>query len=348
MSNEFIPSKRDALPDAAEAGDLVDKLQRSQRQLGKLNLIFDVALDSMARGLSVFDDDQRLILCNRRYGEIYGLPESMRRRGTPFADIVRYLGPQRDSDEAADQDTWIEDHVAKLARGEAVSYDQHLRSGGNVRVTSHPLSDGGWVDIHEVVGERRKDEQHIEWLAHNDPLTEVGNPLYFGQELENALRQLEHGKSFALHWIDLDRFAEINEEFGQSVGDALLRQVAERLVKTVRKHDLVARLGGDEFAIIQAGVKTEAEAEHLTKRLLRAIREPFDVLGHRLSISASSGVVIAPQHGSTSLELIKNVYLALSAAKAAGRATHAVFEEGQHAAPDARASEGQTTPPGVR
>jgi len=83
---------------------------------------------------------------------------------------------------------------------------------------------------------------------------------------------------------------------------------------------------------------------------LRAIREPFDILDHRISISASIGVVLAPQHGTSSLELMKNVYLALSAAKAAGRATHAVFEEGRHDMPSERdgISAGRTSGPANR
>jgi diguanylate cyclase (GGDEF)-like protein len=334
MSNEFTLRKKDDFPGPAEAGDLADELVRARRQLRKLNFLFDIALDNMVDGLSVFDDDQRLIVCNKRYAEIYGLPESLTRRGTPFADIARHLGPHDQSDETAGQDTWIESHVSKLAHGETVSYDQYLKSGRNVHVTSHPLSDGGWVDVIDLVGERRKEEQSIEWLAHNDPLTEVGNPLYFGRELENALQQLEHGISFALQWVDIDRFAEINEKFGHAVGDAVLRGVAERLVKTVRKRDLVARLGGDEFAIIQAGVKTQAQAERLTKRLLGVFTEPFDVLGHKISVTASIGVVLAPAHGTSSLELMKNVYHALSEAKAAGRATHTVFEGGRGDVPN--------------
>jgi diguanylate cyclase (GGDEF)-like protein len=119
------------------------------------------------------------------------------------------------------------------------------------------------------------------------------------------------------------------------------------LAKCVRKHDLVARLGGDEFAIIQPGVKSQEEAERLTKRLLRAISEPSRVLGHEISTSASIGVVLAPEHGTSSLELIKNVYLALYAAKAAGRDTHRIFETRRADGPvercDVRAS--PTNPP---
>jgi len=353
MSNE-LPQTKEALPGPAEAGSPADQLARAQKQLEKLNLLFDVAINNMARGLSVFDADRRLIVCNKRYAETYDLPESLTRPGTPLAEIARHLARDAaghdDSGEGERQSSWIEPDMSRLARGETRFQTQHLKDGQSVQITRLPLTDGGWVEIHERVGERRKGGQSIKWLAHNDPLTEVANPLYFGEELENALRQLKLGVAFALHWIDLDRFAEINETFGHSVGDALLKGVAQRLVKSVRKQDLVARLGGDEFAVIQAGIKTQAEAERLTKRMLLAVKEPFDILGHKISISASIGVVLAPEHGRSSLALMKNVYVALYAAKAAGRATHAVFEEGRHDAPNERHGVGpdQTSAPAER
>jgi GGDEF domain-containing protein len=152
---------------------------------------------------------------------------------------------------------WIQNHVAKLARGETFSYTQHLKSGHTVQVTNQPLPDGGWVDIQEDITERRKAEQKITWLAHHDPLTNAANRVYFSRELENALRYLRPGTGYAVHWIDLDKFKEINDSLGHPVGDALLKSIVRSLRKTVRGHDLVARLGGDEFAVIQAGATTK-------------------------------------------------------------------------------------------
>jgi len=149
MSND-LPQSKEALPGPAEVGSSADELAHAQKQLKKLNLLFDVALSNMARGLSVFDADQRLIVCNRRYGEIYALPESVTRPGTPFASIAGFLEPHDGSSEAEGESAWIESHVSKLAHGETVSYDQHLKDGRNVHVTSQPLTDGGWVDIHEL------------------------------------------------------------------------------------------------------------------------------------------------------------------------------------------------------
>ena len=341
MPGDFLRSKNaPSLPRPVEASGAAAELERAQQQLKKLNLWFDIVLNNMVRGLAIFDADQRLIVCNRRYGEICGVPERLTRPGTPYASIARHLRLKTtgrdDSEENERESNWIEGHMSKLARGEAISYTQHLKGGRTVHVTSQPITDGGWVEIQESVAERREEEQTINWLAHNDPLTEVANTMCFEEEMENALRQMKLGTTFALHWIDLDRFGEINDTFGHPIGDAVLRSVAERLVQSVREHDLVARLGGDEFAVIQAGVKTQSDAKRFAKRLLRAISEPCRALGHEMSISASIGVVLAPENGTTSLELIKNAYLALYAAKTAGRNTLIVFEEGRADVPNER------------
>ena len=304
-------------------------LQRT-KQLQQLKGLFDVALNNMGRGLSMFDAEQRLIVCNRLYREIYELPPRLGKPGTPLADILRcHVKRHTGSDgreEVALQGKWIKEHIAKLARGETFSYTQRLKTGRIVLVTNQPLAGGGWVDIQEDITERRKAEQKITWLAHHDPLTSAANRVYFNGELENALRQLGPGTGFAVHSIDLDKFKEINDRLGHPVGDALLKSIVKALHKTVRADDLVGRLGGDEFAVIQAGVTSEAEAERLARRMLAAIGVPHNVLGHAIKIGASIGVVLAPLHGTTAEALMKTVDVALYRAKSAGRGQFALSD----------------------
>lgn len=300
-----------------------------KKQLRQLNRWFDVALNNMGRGLSMFDDQQRLIVCNKLYREIYELPARLTRPGTPMASIVRFHAKQEgrrcDTAEIRRQCQWLERHVARLKQGQTFSYTQQFKNGRIVQVTNQPLVGGGWVDIQEDITERRKAEQRISWLAHHDPLTTAANRLCFSDELDHALRNLTPGTGFALHWIDLDRFKQINDTLGHPVGDALLKSVAARLLKTARERDLVARLGGDEFAVIQAGVTSRAEAEELSKRLLASINAPHDVLGHKVSVGASIGVVLAPQHGTSAEVLMKNVDLALYSVKQCGRGACILF-----------------------
>lgn len=324
----------------------------SKRQLTQLNRWFDVALNNMGRGLSMFDGEQRLIVCNKLYRELYDLPTRLARPGTPLASIVRYhVLRETGSDDAEAverQCRWIEQHLAKLARQRTFSYIQHLKSGRVLQVTNQPLKGGGWVDIQEDITERRQAEQKIAWLAHHDPLTQVANRVFFSNELDNAFHHASRDTGFALHWIDLDRFKQVNDQLGHPVGDALLKDIAASLVRAAREDDLVARLGGDEFAVIQPGARTRVEAERLAKRLLKAVSIKRNVLGHPIAMGASIGVAIAPKDGASAEELMKNVDLALYRAKRSGRGNYAFYEPSyDHAAAARTARELDQSPPRV-
>jgi diguanylate cyclase (GGDEF)-like protein len=278
----------------------------------------------------MFDAEQRLIVCNRMYREIFDLPERLTRRGTPLADIVRYhVKRETGSDTPEDVEkerNWIEYHVAELARGRSFSDTRHLKNGRIILVTNQPMPDGGWVDLQEDITEKSQAEQKITWLARHDTLTEIANRFHFRETLDSWFQQLQPDACFALHWIDLDHFKSVNDTLGHPAGDALLKSVAKRLRGILRGPDVVARLGGDEFAIIQSGVTTETQAAKLAKRVLRAIGEPHHVLGRKVSVRASIGIVLAPSQGRDADELLKNADLALYRAKASGRGAYAFFQ----------------------
>jgi diguanylate cyclase (GGDEF)-like protein len=263
---------------------------------------------------------------------MYALPEELTCPGTPLSEIVRYHVRQetgRDgTEEIAKQAKWLAQHVARLAKGRSFSHVQDLKDGRKFLVTYQPLADGGWVDIQEDITEKRRAEERIEWLARHDPLTGVANRFYFRESFETALRSLSDGSWLALHWIDLDRFKEVNDTLGHPVGDALLKAVAQRLRASVRRTDFLARLGGDEFAIIQSAARHVDQCERLAKRVLHDVCRPYHILGHAISIGASIGVVRAPEHGKTADELLKNADIALYEVKQAGRRGFSLFRRG--------------------
>lgn len=304
-----------------------DEMHAKNEKLEHLTSCFEVALNNIGRGLSMFDSDQRLVLCNATYAEIYGLPEYLTQVGTPFSDILNFHnqaaaieGPSPDA-----RGTWITAHTARIAEGKPFHNIHNLADGRTIAVSYQPLPDGGWVDLQEDITEKRRAEEKIEWLARHDTLTEVGNRFHFRERLENQFRHLDPRAGFALHWIDLDHFKEINDTLGHPVGDALLSSVAARLRSGVRSGDFLARLGGDEFAIIQAGASRPELADEFARRLIEILQRPHDVLGHRLNINASIGVALAPTHGANPEDLLKAADVALYRAKSMGRGLHAIF-----------------------
>jgi diguanylate cyclase (GGDEF)-like protein len=315
---------------ATELKAALEELSKREQELKQLNGWFNVALNNMARGLSMFDSEQRLIVCNKAYQELYELPDALTKQGTSLADLTRYYvsretgkdGPE----EISQQRAWAEHYTDEIGRGKPFSRVQNLKNGRIVLVTIKPLPNGGWVDVQEDITERRRAEQQISWLAHHDPLTEVANRTRFREALDDALLILRPTTGFALHWIDLDRFKEVNDTLGHPAGDALLQSVAKRLLASVRESDVVARLGGDEFIVLQSGVEEWNTAEELAQRLLRTIREPHSILGQIAVTGASIGIALAPQHGRNADELLKAADVALYSAKKSGRNDFAFYE----------------------
>lgn len=160
--------------------------------------------------------------------------------------------------------------------------------------------------------------------ARHDPLTSLPNRLLLGERVEQALEAGEASFPLAVLFLDLDYFKSINDTLGHAVGDALLQAVARRIEGCVGADATVSRLGGDEFAILQP--RTDADcALALAERVLAAIRAPFVVERHRVVAGGSIGVAVAPAHGVTSTDLLKNADLALYRAKGDGRGQARVF-----------------------
>ncbi len=298
-------------------------------RLEQLNLWLDIALNNMARGLSMFDAREHLVVCNANYLRMYGLPAEMARPGTRFDDILgRRLNAIAPGLEAGHDERFkIREVLAKVVvHRQEGRFSQTLKDGRIIEVSMRPLETGGWVALHEDVTEQRRASEHIARLARHDPMTGLANRLKFRERLEEHTRLLGTGPSFALHCIDLDKFKEVNDTHGHPAGDALLKAVARRLESTVRSGDVVARLGGDEFAVVQLGATTQAEAAALARRLIDAVSEPLQVLGHRIEVGATVGIALAPGDGSNPDDLLKHADMALYRAKADGRGRYSFFD----------------------
>ncbi|MGE0851196.1 MAG: EAL domain-containing protein [Hyphomicrobiaceae bacterium] len=295
------------------------ELLQKKAELERVNLQLEAAVNNMPLGLSMFDAQHRLLVCNRRYVEMYDLPAELTLRGTPYCALWEHRekkGALHYPAEGSREPDFNRPGSMTIEFGSEKTYS----------VARQPLKGGGWVALHEDITLRRRQEQEITHLARHDPLTNLANRSLFREQLQQALLRLGRGQGFAVLCLDLDRFKPVNDTLGHPVGDALLRQVSERLLSCVRQGDLVARLGGDEFAIIQANVRDSDSSEKLAARVVETVGKPYVINGHHIEISTSMGIVLAPRDGSDADLLMNNADLALYRTKADGRNGYSFFK----------------------
>jgi diguanylate cyclase (GGDEF)-like protein/PAS domain S-box-containing protein len=176
-----------------------------------------------------------------------------------------------------------------------------------------------YIAIKQDITTRKAAEARVQYLAYYDALTGLPNRTLLQDRLSKALASARRRKDkVALLFLDLDRFKDINDSLGHSVGDLLLQEVAERLKKWAREQDTVARVGGDEFVIVLTAAKDGADAAVAAERLMHAMSAGFVVQGRSLSISCSLGISVFPEHGADSEALIKNADAAMYCAKENG------------------------------
>jgi diguanylate cyclase (GGDEF)-like protein/PAS domain S-box-containing protein len=179
------------------------------------------------------------------------------------------------------------------------------------------------VAIVRDITERKRQDAQISYMAHHDALTGLANRSMFATALDRAIAQsLRTGKKFAVLFLDLDRFKDVNDTRGHPIGDRLLRLVAARLQAGVRANADVARLGGDEFAILQDDLQEPDEIAALATRLIVSIGRPFSIDGNALHVGASIGVAIYGKDACDAETLMSHADIALYRAKAEGRQTY--------------------------
>lgn len=157
-------------------------------------------------------------------------------------------------------------------------------------------------------------------LARFDPLTGLPNRLLLRESFQAKLKSAHATSQLAIHYLDLDGFKAINDQYGHPVGDRMLVEVADRLASAIRTQDVAARLGGDEFLLIQSHVHHADQAELLARRVIRQLSEPYVIDGVAMRISVSIGIALTPEHGLDMERLMGCADAALYRSKAKGKA----------------------------
>jgi diguanylate cyclase (GGDEF)-like protein len=325
----IIPSRDDrdevgAMARAVEVfKDNAIQLIAREVELKQLNRRVDIALNNMTHGLCMFDAEQKLIVCNKTYVQMYALTPELSRPGILLQAIENYRASIGNG--AIANPEQMAAATAIHAR-EPSAFTQELMDGRIVAVSQRPMQDGGWVAVHEDITERRRAEAKIAHLARHDMLTNLPNRVLFREHLENAFERIQPGRGFAVHCLDLDHFKTVNDTLGHPIGDELLKLVAVRLTEAVPPTDFIARIGGDEFAVVQTNVSRPEQCSQLASRIVETVSRPYDIDGRHIVIGASIGIAIAPNDGANPDMLLKNADMALYLAKGDGRGTHRFFE----------------------
>ena len=307
----------------------------------------DLALDRIWQGLCVYDAEQRLLLFNRRYAEMYDLDPGQLRLGMALRDVVdlRYTagtGPDMSNEEYKG---WRE----RINLANRVTDTEVTLRNGRVHAIHHePTLGGGYVATFDDVTERRRAEAHIRHMALHDELTGLPNRASATMALDHALARLRgesrpedhrpalpHGTWLAAVLIvDPDHFKDVNDTLGHAAGDALLRRLAERIGGCLRPGDVLARIGSDEFAVLLEQVATAEQVADTARRVVAAASSSYELDGQEAVISVSVGVTLCTRddHIADPAQLLSQADIALDAAKTGKRGTACFFEPAMRAA----------------
>lgn len=290
----------------------------------------DHALDKLRQGVCVFDAQQRLLLFNRCYAEMYQLRPEDLWIGMTLRDVTDQrcaagTGPEMPKEE------YLAWRTRMQVSNEITETVVVLHNGRVHEIHQEPLPGGGWVSTFDDITERRRSEHHIQHMAHHDALTGLPNRVLFTERLREMAARLGRSEEVvAVLCLDLDHFKEVNDTLGHPAGDALLQQVAQRLRQEVRQTDTLARLGGDEFAFILHDLQEPAEASNFATRVICALSLPFSLEGQVATIGVSIGIALCSgaDARTESDHVLRCADMALYRAKAEGRNGYRFFQSG--------------------
>ena len=328
---EFINRRKDGslYIESATVAPLIDAAGRTTHYMGiKQDITAQKAAENAMRlmanviaqthdGVMVCDAQQHIIDINPAFTRITGYAEAQ----------VLGRKPSLLSASSKNREQYPDMEAALRAHGHWEGEFWNRRSDGSLYAIACTLNtvcdDTGeithYINVFSDVTERKHQNEHLELLAHFDPLTRLPNRTLLADRLTQAMARAQPEQQLAVCFMDLDGFKAVNDTHGHEAGDELLVTVARRLETHVRPDDTVSRQGGDEFVILLNGLSNLAECERAADRLLRAVREPIVVNGHTVQVGASIGIALHPQDGSNAETLLRYADQAMYQAKQGGR-----------------------------
>jgi diguanylate cyclase (GGDEF)-like protein len=269
----------------------------------KLNLLESV-VENFPGGLLLFDKNLLLAFCNRRQREMLGYPDWFFGPCPPSISEIFWFNAKRGEYGLGDPLELVEHRMGLVAKREEHVFERRRPNGTLLEIRGKPLEGGGFVSTYLDITEQREGQEAIRYLASHDILTNLPNRYSATENLKHRLSILGRRDSIAILFVDLDGFKPINDKYGHTCGDEILKAVALRLARSTRENDHVSRYGGDEFLILLNCGSGQIEAEVLAERIKRRLAEPFVVGEHRLCVGATVGIAVCPEDGNTVEDLV--------------------------------------------
>jgi diguanylate cyclase (GGDEF)-like protein/PAS domain S-box-containing protein len=311
--------------------DITDLTRRTE-ELRTTASLLGATLESTADGILAADGAGGIRLHNRRFLELWRLPEELAASRDEEALIAHMAGQLRDARN-------FRRTVAELyASPGTESFDELELLDGRVFERYSVSQQVGGRSVGRVwsfrdVTERKLAERQLVHDAFHDALTFLPNRSRFTELLSRSLARarIDDQYSFAMLFLDLDRFKVVNDSLGHTVGDELLVAVARRLEQCVRPGDTVARLGGDEFTVLIDVTSSVHDATRVAERIMVELQRPFYLQGQDVFVSASIGIALSATGYVLPADLLRDADLAMYRAKANGKSRYEVFDQQMHA-----------------
>jgi len=303
----------------ATVRDITERKQAEEALVFKTALL-EAQTETTMDGILVVDELDKIVLANKQFGLSFGMPDELLATGDARLTRQHMLDKVEGPEAFVERITYLNSN-----RTEKSTDEFRLKNGKVFERYSAPLVDAngrhrGRIWYMRDITERKAAEDRIQFLAYYDALTELPHRALLQDRMEVALADARRrGEKLAVMFLDLDQFKAINDSFGHSAGDDLLREVARRIQACLREQDTVARVGGDEFVVLLNSANDAAGAAIAAERIMAKLNESFVIQGQSLNVSCSMGVSIFPEHGTDSESLIRNADAAMYWAKGDGR-----------------------------
>ena len=310
-----------SITDVTEARDRDEMLARTQAELAAAHDRLSDAIESIPDAFALFDADDRLVLYNRKYIQVFAGADGAI-LGRTFEDLVRdrvATGGEIPPAYQGDAEAWIAERVRGHRDPVESGATYRLSDGRWYQVRERRTRDGGIVGVRTDVTELKAGEEHIRHLANHDPLTGLPNRRLLEDRMEWAfLLSRRNRTQIGALVVDLDNFKIINDREGHRVGDEVLRAVAARLRSCIREADMVARHGGDEFVVLVPELNDAQDAVRVAEKIIAGIAAPILVEDRQYRVGASIGVAVYPDDAQDADTLLRFADQAMYSVKLGG------------------------------